>query len=466
MSINQDFQPPRRFSSAQKNRFKIGKVLVLAALVLFLGVSLLLLSGGSSPELEARETPIVVSDPVSPTVLPEPIPEPVREQIREPVREEIKSVVPAGSSITALLGHYFTAQEIYKLNLQSKDIFPFTKICAGQPYRIIKIDEQFSSFIYEIDAEEQLVISRDPDQINMERQPILYDVRTELVQGIIKCSLFEAVAESGEEPELAFVLADIFGWDINFILDLRVGDTFLALVEKRFREGQPAGYGKVLAAEFVNQNEAFKAVRFKEGEQKVSFYNEKGENMRKAFLKAPLSFTRISSGYTMRRLHPITKVYKPHPAIDYAAPTGTPVKAIGDGTVVVKGYSKGNGNYLKIRHNNGYVSMYLHLNGFARKVTKGRRVDQGQVIAYVGSTGMSTGPHLDFRMTRHGKPINPLKIKAPAAKSVSKEHLAEFQTLAAPLLARLDESRKSIHVAKLDFPQVSSLAENVASRLK
>ncbi len=255
------------------------------------------------------------------------------------------------------------------------------------------------------------------------------------------------------------MLADIFGWDINFILDLRVGDNFQVLVEKRFREGQPAGYGKVLAAEFENQNEVFTAIRFKEGDQKVSFYNQKGENMRKAFLKAPLSFTRISSGYSMRRLHPITKVYKPHPAIDYAAPTGTPVKAIGDGTIIGKGYGKGNGNYLKIRHNNGYVSMYLHLRGFAKKIAKGRRVNQGQVIAYVGSTGMSTGPHLDFRMTRHGKSINPLKLKAPAAKSISKGHLTEFQTLAAPLIARLDESRAKTHVAKLDLFPASSITK-------
>ena len=439
MSINQDFQPPRGSSSPRKNKSKIGRMVGIAVLILFVGIGLLLLSGGSSPELEARETPIVVSAPTMPPVPP------------EPVREEIKNTVPSGSSITALLGDYFTAQEIYNLNLQSHDVFPFTKICAGKVYRIITIDGQFSSFVYEIDDEDLLVISREADQINMERQPIIYDVTTELVQGTIRSSLFNAIAEINEQPELAYVLADIFGWDINFILDLRVGDTFQALVEKRFREGRLAGYGNVLAAEFVNQKNVFKAVRFKEGDQKVSFYNEKGENMRKAFLKAPLSFTRISSGYTMRRLHPITKVWKAHPAIDYAAPIGTPVKTVGDGSISRKGYGKGNGNYLEVRHSNGYTTMYLHLKGFSKGMVKGKRVTQGQVIGYVGSTGMSTGPHLDFRMKRYGKPINPLKLKAPPAKSINKEHLSEFQMLAMPLLAQLVEKRNNTHLAKLDL---------------
>ena len=439
MSLKQDYQPPRSSNGPQKHKSKTVKLVALAVLVLFVGIGLLLLSGGSSPELEARETPIVVGPPILPSV---PL---------EPVREEIKNSVPAGSSITALLGEYFTAQEIYNLNQQSRDIFPFTKISAGHTYRIVTIDDRFNSFIYEIDDEELLVISRAADQILMERQPIIYDVSTELVQGTISTSLFNAIAEINEEPELAFVLADIFGWDINFILDLRVGDAFQVLVEKRFRDGQPAGYGKVLAAEFENQKTVFKAVRFKEGEQKVSFYNEKGENMRKAFLKAPLSFTRISSGYTMRRLHPITKVWKAHPAIDYAAPIGTPVKTVGDGSISRKGYARGNGNYLEVQHSNGYKTMYLHLKGFARGIAKGKRVTQGQVIGYVGSTGMSTGPHLDFRMKRHGKPINPLKLKAPAAKSISKAHLPEFQSLASPLLAQLDDNRKKTHLAKLDL---------------
>ena len=446
MSFQQDYQPQRGSVNLRRHKSKMGKMVVSAVLILFVGISLLLLSSGPGPELEARETPVVASVPAVPPAPP------------EPVREEIRATVPAGSSITALLGNYFTAQEIHNLNQQSHDIFPFTKICAGRPYQIVTIDGRFNSFIYEIDAEELLVISRDADQINMERQPIIYDVTTELIQGTIETSLLSAISKINEEPLLAYILADIFGWDINFILDLRVGDTFQALVEKRFREGKFAGYGNVLAAEFVNQKKVFKAVRFKEGDQKVSFYNEKGENLRKAFLKAPLSFTRISSGYTMRRLHPITKVWKAHPAIDYAAPIGTPVKTVGDGSISRKGYNGGgNGHYLEVVHSNGYKTMYLHLKGYAKGIVKGKRVTQGQVIGYVGSSGLSTGPHLDFRMKRHGKPINPLKLKAPPAKSLSKKYLPEFQTLATPLLAQLDEKRATMQIAKLILPQTDTV---------
>ncbi len=446
MNLKQDFQPPYGSSVPPEHRFKKSRVVILVALLLFTGISFLLMSGGNGPELEARETPVVVSVPVAP--IPPALP--------EPIREEINNVVPSGSSITALLGAYFTAQEIYKLNLQSRDIFPFNQICAGQPYQIHLLDGQFSSFIYEIDTEEQLVISRDAEQITMERQPITYEVTTELVQGTITTSLFEAVAESGEKPELAILLADIFAWDVDFILDIRSGDTFQALVEKRFREGHPASYGKILAAEFVNQKRVFKAIRFQDGTQNASYYNEKGENVRKAFLRAPLAFNRISSGYTLHRFHPILKSWKSHPAIDYVAPVGTPIKTVGDGSIYRIGFTKGNGNFIEVRHSNGYASIYLHMKGFARGLKKGKRVSQGQVIGYLGGTGMATGPHLCFRMRHNGAPVNPTRLKVPAAKAVSAENLSEFQTEAAPLLARLDESRSRVHVAQLDISPSSS----------
>ena len=449
MSLNKDFQPPRGLTDVRNRRFKIGKVVVLSVLLFLGGIGLILLSGGGSPELEARETPVVVNAPAPRPVLPAP-PLPLA-----PVCDEIRDVVPGGSSITALLGEYFTAQEIYNLNQQSREVFPFTKICAGHPYRIQSTDGKLDSFIYEIDPNEQLVISRDGDKINMQRRPIVYDITTEVVRGTITSSLFEAVTAIGEKPELAILLADIFAWDVDFILDIRSGDTFQAIVEKRFREGQPAGYGKILAAEFVNQNKVFKAVRFQDGTQAASYYNEKGENVRKAFLRAPLSFSRISSGYTLHRFHPILKSWKAHPAIDYVAPVGTPIKTVGDGTIYRIGFTRANGNFIEVRHSNGYASIYLHMKGFARGLRKGKRVSQGQVIGYLGGTGMATGPHLCFRMRHNGAPVNPGRLKVPAAKSVSKENLAKFKLLATPLLAHLDQSRNRIHVAKNDLSPVS-----------
>ena len=459
MSLSRDFQPPRGSLNPHNKKSKNGKIVALVVLVLFVGIGFLLLSGGSSLELEAREIPVVVNAPAMLSSPPAPTISTVSHVMPEPVREEIKNNVPAGSSITALLGEYFTAQEIYNLNQQSRDIFPFTKICAGKPYRICTTDGQFSSFTYEINTDEQLVISREVDQINMERQPIIYDVSTELVQGTINSSLFEAITDIGEKPELAILLADIFAWDVDFILDIRSGDTFQALVEKKFREGQPAGYGEILAAEFVNKNRVFQAVRFQDGAQNASYYNEKGENVRKAFLRAPLSFSRISSGYTLHRFHPILKSWKSHPAIDYVAPVGTPIKTVGDGTIYRIGFTKGNGKFIEVRHSNGYASIYLHMKGFARGLKKGKRVNQGQVIGYLGGTGMATGPHLCFRMRLNGAPINPGRLKVPAAKSISKEHLADFKSKAAPLLAKLDQKRLGTQIAKLERPNTDIAAK-------
>lgn len=428
MSFNQDFQPPRLNNGAAPRAPKRRYISLLAGLLIAVISIAVLLGREPGPELEASTPPLEIS-------APQPVLPP------QPVRHEVQNRVQSGETISSLLGDYFSPQEIHNLNIESREVFPFTKICAGQPYRICTTDGEFESFTYEIDKEEQLIISRDTEKTRMERVPIVYELRTELVQGTIQTSLFDSVAAAGEEPELAFALAEIFAWDIDFILDLRVGDTFQALVEKRFREGQPAGYGKIFAAEFNNRKKVFQAVLYQDGNQQASYYDEEGQNVRKAFLKAPLSFSRISSGFSMKRLHPITNTWKAHPAIDYVAPVGTPIKTVGDGTIARIGYTRGNGNFIEVRHSNGYTTLYLHMKGFARGMKKGKRVDQGQVIGYVGSTGLATGPHLCYRMRLNGAPVNPARLKVPAAKAVAKANLDDFKSIAAPLLARFEESR-------------------------
>ena len=455
MSLNLDFQPPRRSSVFTRRRRKpVGRHLLgLLALVLGAGLSFVLLSSGSGPQLEARTAPVEISAPpavAEPSAPPAP---------PKPVVREVRKVVQAGETVTALLGEYFTPREIHELSEQSREVFPFTKICAGQPYRLCTTDGKFDKFIYEIDDEEQLIISRQDDETRMQIEPIIYDVETELVQGTIQSSLFDAVMESGETSEFAVALADIFAWDIDFILDLRVGDTFQALVEKRYREGKPAGYGRILAAQFVNQKETFHAILYQDGDQPPSYYDETGRNVKKAFLKAPLSFTRISSGFTMKRFHPITKTWKAHPAIDYAAPPGTPIKTVGAGTIGRIGYTRGNGNFIEVRHANGYTTLYLHMKGFARGMKRGKRVEQGQVIGYVGSTGLATGPHLCFRMRKNGAPVNPYKVKAPAAKSVSKANMAAFKDLVSGRLAVFEKPSPAIQTAKAQVEEGTPVIE-------
>jgi murein DD-endopeptidase MepM/ murein hydrolase activator NlpD len=345
--------------------------------------------------------------------------------------------VRPGDTITALLGEYFTPQQIHSLSQNSRKVFSLSRICAGQPYELCTVEGNFESFAYDIDREEQLIVRTGGQGFEISRVPIPYTVQTELVRGVIRTSLFEAVAEIGESAELAIALADIYAWDIDFIRDIRKGDSFGVLVERRFRDGQPAGYGDILAAQFINQGESYWAVRFQDGARRPAYYDLEGNNLRKAFLRAPLAFSRISSGFSRKRLHPITKTWKSHPAIDYAAPVGTPIKTVGDGTVIERGYTKGNGNFIRIRHNSTYQTLYLHMRRFAKGIKRGKNVTQGQVIGYVGSTGLATGPHLCFRMRKNGVPVNPYKVRAVSADPVSPANMADFDRVAALLGSEL-----------------------------
>jgi murein DD-endopeptidase MepM/ murein hydrolase activator NlpD len=370
------------------------------------------------------------------TAAPAILPPPPIPEIRT---ETIQGTIAKGDTATALLDKFFSASELHELGQQCKPIFPLSRLSAGQTYRLCLRNDSFERFEYDIDRDEQLIISREEDKFTIEKKPIPYTIETVRIRGTIDSSLFEAVADSGESDVLAMNLADIFAWDIDFILDIRQGDSFQVLVEKRYREGQPAGYGRILAAEFTNQGTTFQAFLYQDGDRNADYYDSSGQSLRKAFLKAPLSFSRISSGFTMRRFHPITKTWRAHPAIDYAAPPGTPIKSVGDGIIIKKGYTRGNGNYVKIRHNSSYETLYLHMKGFARGIGNGKRVSQGQTIGYVGSTGLATGPHLCFRMYKNGAPVNPSRVKAASAQPVSKANLDDFNTITKNLMAQLTE---------------------------
>lgn len=416
-----DFQPPKHSIVLRRGKAPHIRVWLFLVLLILLLVPLFLRQTVTSTEANSA-APVVPPPP--------PIPE-IRKEI-------IKGTIARGDTLSALLGDYFSAAEIHELNLQCKPVFPLSSLNAGQPYRLCLSDDSFERFEYDIDHNEQLIISREESDFSIEKVPIPYTTETVRVRGSIDSSLFEAVTSSGESDVLAMNLADIFAWDIDFILDIRQGDSFQALVEKRYREGQPAGYGRILAAEFTNQNKTFQAFLYQDGERRPDYYDANGLSLRKAFLKAPLSFSRISSGFTMRRFHPITKTWKSHPAIDYAAPAGTPIKSVGDGVIIKKGYTSGNGNYVKIRHNSSYETIYLHMKSFAKSISTGKRVAQGQTIGYVGSTGLATGPHLCFRMYKNGAPVNPHSVKAPAAQPIDKTNLAEFKTGTEALLAQLN----------------------------
>lgn len=391
--------------------------------------------------LRSGEPDSISSKTQSTSPAPTAFREPAAEEVIQIQRETICQSVQPGDTITAILGHYFSPSEILVIARESQDVFPLSNLCAGHPYRIEIENENFVSFYYDINQDDQLIIHQQQGDFTIERQPIPYTVRVEEIGGVINSSLFSTIAKLGESSELAAELMNIFAWDIDFIRDIRQGDYFTALVEKRYRDGNLAGYGDLLAAEFNNRKQSFFAFRFADGDAAPGYFNEAGKSLRKAFLKAPLSYTRISSGFTKRRFHPVQNRWKPHLAIDYAAPTGTPIKAVADGTITQKSYDKNNGNKIRLRHPNSYETTYIHMSKFARGMKKGKRVRQGDVIGYVGSTGMSTGPHLDFRVFHNGKAINPLKIKSKPAKPISNQNKELF-------MAETEQLRHKLELAK------------------
>jgi murein DD-endopeptidase MepM/ murein hydrolase activator NlpD len=287
---------------------------------------------------------------------------------------------------------------------------------------------------YAVDEGNYLLIRQQGDDLFADIQPRQISREIEEVQGVINSSLFVAGKEAGLSDAMVMKLANIFGWDIDFVLDIRAGDRFVLVYEKIFRDGEFLRDGNILGATFVNQGEHFQAIWFEDGDV-ADYFAPDGRPMRKAFLRAPLNFSYISSGFNPRRMHPVLKRIRPHNGIDYYAPKGTPVYAAGDGTVIESAYSRANGNYVFIKHANSIVTKYLHFS--KRAVTKGQKVKQGQTIGYVGSTGLATGPHLHYEFVLNGVHRNPRTVALPKAEPLAGKLLAEFQRRAAPMLTQL-----------------------------
>jgi murein DD-endopeptidase MepM/ murein hydrolase activator NlpD len=264
------------------------------------------------------------------------------------------------------------------------------------------------------------------------------EIRETIAHGVIKSNFWNAGIESGLNDAQIINLANIFGWDIDFALDIREGDSFHVVFENRYVDGDHIGTGKILAAEFINKDDPFQAIRFTDGE----YYSPDGRSMRKAFLRAPVNFRYISSNFKPKRFHPIQKRWKAHRGTDYRANKGTPVVAAGNGKVTHSTYNKYNGNYVFIQHGNGIETKYLHFS--KRNVKKGQRVKQGDVIGYVGSTGMSEASHLHYEFLLNGVHRNPRTVKLPDAKPINKKYAAEFSVLSSQRLMELSGSRQAL----------------------
>ncbi len=370
--------------------------------------------------------------------------------------KEINSTIKKGETLFDIFKKYrLSIEDLFKIKEASANIHRVRNLYPGQPYKIIIDDNNIiNSFSYWINDDFVLNITRTESGFCAEKQAVEYEKRIQYIGGVIKDNLISSIGEQ-ENLMLAFQLSDIFAWDIDFTTDLRNGDTFKIVVEGLYLNGEFKKYGKILSAEFINNGETYKAYRFTYN-GRTDYYDDDGKSLRRSLLKVPLSFRRISSGFSHRRFHPILKIYRPHLGVDYAAPAGTPISVVGDGTVIFAGYKGQNGNIVIIKHLNGYKTYYGHLSKFRKGIKKGVKVKQDQILGYVGSTGLATGPHLDYRIKINNRFVNPLTLKMPRGKSIPKTLLAEFKNL---------KNRMDVEIASIALPYLADASKDSKDKL-
>ncbi len=386
-------------------------------------------------------------------------PSPSREEAHR-MQEQLvlftEAVVPARLPFQSFLqGIGFTADDAARLVASAQSVFDLRHLRAGNRFVVGRSSlGDLREVSYRIDADRVLRIQPQGNDFHSEVQTIPSETEEVGVTGEVNGSLFNAVLDAGERPELAMRLAEIFAFDLDFYTDPRPGDTFRVVVEKKTLDsGEVVSYGRILAAEYNNGPHPYRAVLFHGPNGAPAYYTPEGKSMKKAFLHSPLKFAAvITSHFSQHRYHPILKEYRPHLGIDYAAPTGTPVQTIGDGRVIFAGRKGGAGNLIEIQHNNGYTTYYMHLSRVL--VHSGERVEQGQRIGLVGMTGLATGPHLDFRIQRGKEFLNFERLPLPPSDPVSKRDWNEFAAARDHAMARMPPlpSQQTAAVAKNSAP--------------
>ncbi|MGA0839788.1 MAG: peptidoglycan DD-metalloendopeptidase family protein [Pseudomonadales bacterium] len=363
-----------------------------------------------------------------------------------------RATVRSGDSLAALFKreglsavdlHHIVASKPYGARL--KNIRPGDQLTFE-----MSAEGVLNTLAYQQSPLERLVFSRDDNGFSGQALTREADRVQAFKAGQIRASLFLAGQEAGFDDAMTLRLAQIFQWDIDFVLDIRRGDEFAALFEELYLDGKFIGYGDILAAEFVNQGRTYKAIRYTTRAGDTHYFTPNGEPMRQAFLRAPVEFSRISSNFNMNRRHPLFNRSMPHRGIDYSAPVGTPILSAGDGRVVTASRTAPNGNYLVVQHGTQITTKYLHLHRFGQGIKQGVRVKQGQVIGYVGATGWATGPHLHYEFVVNGVHQNPRTVKLPRGEPIPRGEMARFKAESAPLLAQLADQRQERQLALAD----------------
>jgi len=375
--------------------------------------------------------------------------EPAPEQPLD-VTEELEHTVRSGESLSSIFSDLnLSREDLHKIvhanatGKQFADVAPGNDVVAT-----LNADGELERLTYAKTPFETLIATRHDDEFDVELLSKKVDYQLASAKATIHASLFEDGTRAGLPEKLILKLADIFAWDIDFALNLREGDQFTVVYEKLFVDGKEFDSGDILSVEFVNQGKVYTAVRFEDNQGNTGYYTPEGNSLRKAFLQTPMDFAKISSHFDLHRKHPILNTIRAHKGVDYSAATGTPIKSTGDGKIIFKGGMNGYGNVVEIEHGQKYSTLYAHLSGFKSGLKTGGSVKQGEVIGYVGSTGLATGPHLHYEFRINGEHVNPLTVKLPHSLPMDATVLAKFKAQTQPLLAQLKQAKGEAQFAQ------------------
>ncbi|MCI0996410.1 peptidoglycan DD-metalloendopeptidase family protein [Pseudomonas corrugata] len=369
---------------------------------------------------------------------------PAVEEKKEPGHREV--IVAKGDTLSTLFEKVgLPAASVHEVLASDKQAKQFTQLKHGQKLEFeLNPEGQLTNLHTKLSDLESITLTKNDKGYVFNRVTAKPTVRSAYVHGVINSSLSQSAARAGLSHSLTMDMASVFGYDIDFAQDIRQGDEFDVIYEQKVVNGKSVGNGPILSARFTNRGKTYTAVRYTNKQGNSSYYTADGNSMRKAFIRTPVDFARISSKFSAGRKHPILNKIRAHKGVDYAAPRGTPIKAAGDGKVLLAGRRGGYGNTVIIQHGNTYRTLYGHMQGFAKGVTTGSTVKQGQVIGYIGTTGLSTGPHLHYEFQVNGVHVDPLGQKLPMADPIAKSERARFLAQSQPLMARMDQEKATL----------------------
>jgi murein DD-endopeptidase MepM/ murein hydrolase activator NlpD len=342
----------------------------------------------------------------------------------------------------------YDGNEISRVIQSNPGAHVFRQVHPGQTLRVrAEAGQPWQELVYESDPGEAFHLIRQEGRFDLTKEIRTFETRNAHVSGAIESSLFEDGQDAGLSDALIMKLAEIFGWDIDFALDLRSGDSFSVIHEEKYWQGQKVADGPILAAEFINQGRVFRAIAYRDVNGYTSYFTPEGMSMRRPFLRTPVEFSRITSRFSTGRFHPVLKKWRAHHGVDYGAPVGTPVRSTSSGRILSLGWNGGYGKRIVIRHNATYSTVYAHLSRYNTSLHVGSFVDQGQTIGYVGATGLASGPHLHYEFQVNGEHRNPLTFRFPGSTLIAREHRDEFTRLAKTWNERLDLIGRGTQIA-------------------